>query len=180
MVRYVVFLRAINVGGHTVTKENLQKAFTSFGFHDLVFYKQSGNVIFETDTSNPEAVKMQIESKLTKELGFEVNAFVRTISQLKQLLALNPFKTIKEEEVDFQVTFLSLMPEDVSLKLPLRIPNSTADILSVCGTEVFSVTRRQGDGGKPNPFLESHLNVKATTRNWRVVKSIAELYAEIE
>ena len=49
MVRFVVFLRAINVGGHTVTKAKLQEAFTGLGYRNVSTYKQSGNVILETD-----------------------------------------------------------------------------------------------------------------------------------
>ena len=180
MFRFVVFLRAINVGGHTARKEKLLGVFASLGYRDVSIFKQSGNIILETDNSNPEVIKMQVESQLRSELGFEVAAFVRTIAQLKQLLQLDPFKGREEESADFQVTFLSSSLKSFPFKLPLRIPNSTADVLSVEGAEVFSITRGHGDGGKPNPFLESHLKVDATTRNWNVIRAIVDLFAEKE
>ena len=49
MHRFVAFLRGINVGGHIVVKEKLKEAFTSLGFQNVSTYKQSGNVVFETD-----------------------------------------------------------------------------------------------------------------------------------
>jgi len=58
--------------------------------------------------------------------------------------------------------------------VPVRIPNSTADIILKKGSEVYSVTRGRGDGGKPNPFVESKLKTQATTRNWNLLKEIAE------
>ena len=48
MTLFVAFLRGINVGGHIVKKEKLQEAFNSLGFQNVVTFKQSGNVIFET------------------------------------------------------------------------------------------------------------------------------------
>ena len=83
MRRFVVFLRAVNVGRHTVTKEKLREAFTDTGFLNVSTSKQSGNVILETDAS-PEEVKKRVETKLHQALGYNVRAFVRTIPQLKQ------------------------------------------------------------------------------------------------
>ena len=53
MSRFVAFLRGINVGGRVVVKETLKEVFTSLGYQNIVTYKQSGNVIFETDAANP-------------------------------------------------------------------------------------------------------------------------------
>jgi hypothetical protein len=78
------------------------------------------------------------------------------------------------------VTFLAEAFDSFPLKLPLRIPNSTADVASARGTEVFSITRGHGDGGKPNPFLEKALKKKATTRNWNIVKEIAKKENELK
>jgi uncharacterized protein (DUF1697 family) len=109
-----------------------------------------------------------------------VAVFVRTLPQLKKLIAHDPFKGNEEKDADFQVTFLASAPTQFPLVLPVRIPKSNADVISACGAEVFSVTRGHGDGGMPNPFLESKLKVKATTRNWNVVREIAERFGENE
>lgn len=180
MTRFVVFLRGVNVGGHTVKKATLQEAFTSLGFRDVSTFKQSGNIIFTAETSIPEVVKKQIDAKLRQILPFQVAVFVRTLTQLKQLVALNPFKGREEKDADFQVTFLASAPKQFPSPLPARIPKSTADVISTCGAEVFSITRGHGDGGMPNPFLESKLKVQATTRNWNVVREIVEHFGENE
>jgi uncharacterized protein (DUF1697 family) len=178
LFRFVAFLRGINVGGHIAKKDQLQEAFAALGFRDVSTFKQSGNIIFTADIQDTENIRTQIETKLRQTLGFNVPVFIRTIPQLMQLLELDPFKGQNEKDIDFQVTFLANVPKQFPLKLPLRIPSSTADIISVCGTEVFSVTRGGGDGGKPNPFLESKLKVQATTRNWNIIKAIVEKYRE--
>jgi len=178
MPRFVVFLRAINVGGHIVAKGKLQEAFVSLGFRNISTYKQSGNVLFETDFANPQDIAKKIKEKLRQLLGYEVGVFVCTIHQLKQIIELDPFKGQDANDTSFQVTFLADVPQNFTLKLPLMIPNSTAEIISVKDAEVFSATHGHGDGGKPNPFIESKLKVQATTRNLNILKEIVERYKE--
>ncbi len=140
-------------------------------------FRQSGNIILESASEKAIDIEEQAEAKLNQTLGYEVVVFVRSILQLRQIIALKPFRDCAEEEADFQVTFLASRVEPFPFKLPVRIPNSTADVVSACGAEVFSVTRGYGDGGKPNPFLESRLKVRATTRNWNVVQEIVERFS---
>ncbi len=177
MTQFVVFLRAINVGGHNVIKSKLSEAFVSLGFRGVSTYKQSGNVIFETDLAEPEKIKKQVEEKLSRTLRYDVGVFVRTIPELKEIIDSEAFKGQDTEGTSFLVTFLESAPGRFPLKLPIAIPNSTAEIISARGSEVFSVTRGHGDGGKPNPFLESKLRMRATTRNLKVISGIAQKYS---
>jgi uncharacterized protein (DUF1697 family) len=176
MFRFVAFLRGINVGGHVVVKEKLKETFTSLGFQNVSTYKQSGNIIFETDTLNPQEIKDKIENKLSCVLGFEVAVLVRTIPQLKRIVELDPFKGQTSEGTSFLVTFLPTQFSSVPLPLPLTIPKSTAQLLSAKNTEVFSATHGGGEGALPNSFLEKNLKVKATTRNMNIIKEILEKY----
>ena len=69
MTRYFTFLRAINVGGHTVKMDVLRQLFESLGFSNVETFIASGNVIFEAKTAaalnigfladTPEAVTKQ-------------------------------------------------------------------------------------------------------------------------
>ncbi len=177
MLHFAVFLRGINVGGRVVVKETLKEVFTSLGFQNVVTYKQSGNVIFETETSNTQEVKAKIMKRLQSTLGYEVFVFVRTISQLNSIISLDPFKGQEKAGASFLVTFLETEPANFPLQLPLTIPKSTAQVISAKGAEVFSVTHGGGEGALPNPFLESELKTKATTRNMNIIKQIVEKYS---
>jgi uncharacterized protein (DUF1697 family) len=177
MYRFVVFLRGINVGGHIIVKENLKEAFISLGLQNVYTYKQSGNVIFETDIANLQQIKIKIEDKLRSLLGYEVAAFIYTIPQLKSIIDLKTFKNQGKEGTSFLVTFLTNTPSTFPLQLPLTIPKSTAQIISAKGREVFSVTHGGGEGALPNPYLESKLKMKATTRNMNIIREIVEKYA---
>ena len=103
--------------------------------------------------------------------------FVRTIPQLKNIIDLDPFKGQDKEGASFLVTFLAIEPPSFPLQLSLTIPKSTAQVISGEGTEVFSVTHGGGEGALPNPFLESKLKMKATTRNMNTIREIVEKYA---
>lgn len=147
------------------------------GLQNVCTYKQSGNVIFETDLANSQDIKAKIGDKLHSTLGYEVAVFVRTISQLKSIIDLDPFKNQDKEGTSFLVTFLAIEPSRFPLQLPLIIPKSKAQVISAKGTEVFSVTHGGGEGALPNPFLESKLKMKATTRNMNIIREIVEKYA---
>jgi len=174
MTLIVAFLRGINVGGHTVKQEQLYKAFSSLGLQNVVTYKQSGNVIFEADAKEIDEMKAKIEETLRNMLGYDTAVFFRTISQLKVMIALNVFEGQEREGTSFLVTMLPDAPAKFLLELPLTIPKSTAKIISVVGAEVFSVTHGDGEGALPNPFVESKLKVKATTRNMNTIKGIVK------
>jgi uncharacterized protein (DUF1697 family) len=173
---FVAFLRGINVGGHLVVKEKLKEVFTSLGFQNISTYKQSGNVIFDTDVSSPAELKVKIEEKLKADLGFEVAVSVRTPAQLKKIIEQEPFKSQINEGTSFLVTLLPKQLSPFPLQLPLTIPKSTAQVISAKNTEVFSITHGGGEGALPNPFLESKLKLKATTRNLNIIREIAEKY----
>lgn len=176
MVQFVVFLRGINVGGHIVVKQKLREIFASLGFQNVSTYKQSGNVIFDAEITDPDAVKAEIESKLREVLGYDVATFVCAFPQLKQIVDSEPFKGCEKEGVSFLVTFLAKSPVQLPFQIPFTIPKSGAKIISSDGNLFFSVTHGGGEGGLPNPFLESKLGVKATTRDLNIIREIVEKY----
>ena len=177
MTRFVAFLRGINVGGRVVKKEKLHEAFAPLGFQNIVVYKQSGNVIFDSDSGNTEEIKAKVEERLQATLGYQVCVSPRTIQQLKKLIHSEPFKGEPQEGTSFLVTLLpSPAPLSFTTRLPLTIPKSTAQVISAQGTEVFSVTHGGGEGALPNPFIEANLRVKTTTRNLNIIIEFVEKF----
>jgi uncharacterized protein (DUF1697 family) len=171
MSRQVAFLRGINVGGRSVTKQTLLAVFESLGLVEVSTFKQSGNVIFQTAKADTQDLTGKIEAKLQATLGYPVAVFIRTTDQLKSIIESDPFKSQPTEGTSFLVTFLPPKAA-MALQLPLTIPKSTAQVISTEDSEVFSVTHGGGEGALPNPFIESKLKIKATTRNLNVVRDI--------
>jgi uncharacterized protein (DUF1697 family) len=177
MTQFVAFLRGINVGGHClVKKEKLREAFVSLGFSNVSTYKQSGNVIFETDLDQ-EAAHERIKKELSQLLNCNPVVLLRAMTQLEELIKRDPFKNLGTEGASFLVTFMADKPKP-DLTLPVRIPNSTADIILITGSEAYSVSRGHGDGGKPNPYIEKTLKTQATTRNLNIIKEIIQAHSK--
>lgn len=118
MTKYVAFLRGINVGGHIVKKEQLQKTFTLLGFQNVTTYKQSGNIIFDTDLLKAEEVEAKIAVELQSILGYDTAVFVRTFSELRAIVELDPFKGQEKAGASFLVTMLRRNVESL-LTLPV-------------------------------------------------------------
>jgi uncharacterized protein (DUF1697 family) len=175
MTKYVAFLRGVNVGGHNIINKNrLLEVFAPLGYRNVAVFKQSGNVIFDSDKLATEVAEA-IQKKLHSALGREIVVFLRTLQQLREILTNNPFPEATVDASSFMVTFLSAAPTTVP-DVPLRIPKSTAEVLQINGTEGFSVTHGGGEGALPNPFLEKTLKVQATTRNLNTIREIVDTY----
>ena len=91
MPRYAAFLRAINVGGHTVKMETLVRVFIEMGLVSVETFIASGNVIFEADDRNTAALERRIEQALHAALGYPVSTFVRTPAQIAAIARYQPF-----------------------------------------------------------------------------------------
>jgi len=90
-VRYITFLRAINVGHHTVKMDYLRRLFEQMGFTKVETFIASGNVIFDTRASDVAALETRIERALEKALGYEVGAFVRSCAEVAAVAGHHPF-----------------------------------------------------------------------------------------
>lgn len=179
MKTYISILRGINVGGRKVLMSDLKALYEGLKFRDIVTYIQSGNVIFKTDTKlTGTALAVKIEQALLKKYAFEIPVIVRSLDEIKQVLAANPFlkdKTVNREKL--HVTFLSELPAEErtdSIKDVRFLP----DAFVLAGKEIYiHCPVSYGETKLSNKFFESKLKVPATTRNWNTVNKLAELAA---
>ena len=89
-MKYVAFLRAINVGGNSLIKMvDLKSTFEKSGYLNVSTYIQSGNVIFESKDS-PQKIRGNIEAVLSKVFNYESKVVVLTFDQLKKVLEAVP------------------------------------------------------------------------------------------
>ena len=64
MPRYIAFLRAINVGGHNVKMTQLRTLFEELECSNVETFIASGNVIFNSPSTNVQQIERQIERHL--------------------------------------------------------------------------------------------------------------------
>ena len=174
MTKYVAFLRAINVGGHTIIKmTDLKQIFEACGLEGVQTYIQSGNVIFESDEDDTVALENQIASQVEKVTGFKTQLFVRTIREVQSMVRKSPF-TAKEDETVY-VAILKEKPDKKQQEALLSF-RSDADDFTVKGREVYNLRYNREKSIFSNNFIEKVLKMPGTTRNMTVIKKIAEKY----
>lgn len=174
MTKYVAFLRAINVGGHTIIKmTDLKQMFESLGLRNVQTYIQSGNVIFESDESDTASLEGQVARQIESDSGYKTQLFVRTIQEVKSIIAKSPFTAKADETV--HVAFLKEKPGKKQQEALLAF-KSDADDFAVRGREVYNLRYDREKSIFSNNFIEKILKMPGTTRNMTVIKKIAEKY----
>jgi uncharacterized protein (DUF1697 family) len=96
-MKYVAFLRAINVGGHTVRMEDLRRLFESMGAADVQTFIASGNVIFESAVKRERDLEQQIETGLETALKFPVGTFLRSLPEVAAVAQCPAFSPAEVE-----------------------------------------------------------------------------------
>lgn len=180
MVRYIAFLRAINVGGHGIIKmEELRKMFEALKFKNVKTYIQTGNVVFETSTKDSGSLTKKIEKHLLKSLGYEVETMLRTTTEMEEIIKDNPFKKTKlDKTIHLYLTFLSEEPAD-ELKKSLIASSDDVATFKIKNRELYTLYKRS-NAKHPfsNNFVEKKLKVAATTRNWNVINKVLDFAKE--
>lgn len=91
VIRYVAFLRAVNVGGRVVKMDTLRRVFESLGYTDVQTFIASGNVVFDTKARDRTALERKIASHLERALGYAVPTFIRSPQEITAIAAYEPF-----------------------------------------------------------------------------------------
>jgi len=177
MPKYVAFLRAINVGGHTVKMDHLRLLFEALGFSSVETFIASGNVIFNSTSKNTKVLEKKIEGSLQETLGYNVATFIRSTAELQTIANYKPFS--EAELIPGSVVyvgFLAATPSDEA-KQKLMSLSTEVDNFHVSRREVYwlcrtSFSESQFSGAR----LEKTFGMKATLRNSTTVRKIAAKY----
>jgi uncharacterized protein (DUF1697 family) len=178
MPKYVAFLRAINVGGHTVRMDQLRGLFEALGFSNVETFIASGNVIFDSRSKSAKALETKIEKCLHDALGYEVRTFIRSTSELAAIAKYAPFKAaaLKSEGSVLYIAFLEDSPGDEAKQKLLPYITETDD-LHVSGRELYWLCRtKMMESQFSGARLEKLFGMRGTFRNSTTVKKIASKY----
>lgn len=180
LIRYVAFLRGINVGGNAIIKmTDLKAAFEAAGCTNVRTFIASGNVIFDAPEKTAPAVFRKVAAGVKKLLGKgEPVIMYRTAQDLVRTFKSQPFKSVASDpKVKLYVAMLLEKPTKTP-KLPWAFPKEGVEVIAVKGLEVFVISRPLKNGrmyGFPNLAIEKELGVPATSRNWNTVTKIVAL-----
>lgn len=177
MSRFIAFLRAINVGGHTVKMDELRRLFESMGLAQVETFIASGNVVFETTSRDTKALEGKIEKRLQEALGYEVATFIRTDAELADIANYQPFGPSEmEAAVALNIAFLA-EPLDGESKRKLMALRTGIDDFRAHGREIYWLCRKkQSESTFSNAVLEKTLGGPSTLRGANTVKQMAAKY----
>ncbi len=171
-MKYIAFLRGINVGGNkVVSMGELKGLLEGMGYEMVRTLLNSGNVLFETGERSEEKITKHIEDALEKKFGWRIVVMVRSVEEIRTVLEKNPFK--KNAEFKCYVSFLEKEPDAALAKAYLALQDEENAFVLV-GREIYVRVRNTKDA-KVYLSLEKKLNLAATSRNLNTLIKIATL-----
>ena len=178
MPRFIAFLRAINVGSHTVTMAELRGLFEALGFKGVETFIASGNVIFEAPSKDAGALEQRIEDHLCTSLGYEVKTFVRTDVEVAGIARYTPFTESQRQSAGALCVGFLTEPLEAEGRKSLMTLKTEIDDFHLHGREVYWLCKkRQGESTFSNVRFEKMVKARTTFRGVNTVKKLAAKYA---
>ena len=175
MHRKIAILRGINVGGkRRILMADLKLMCEKLGLRNVKTYIQSGNLVFNADRPDSE-LENDLEKAISKNFGFDVPVIVIMAKDLETSISNNPFIV---EDIDINhlhLTFLKEEANEENIEKTLTY-SYEPDKFKIENKVVYIYCAGKYHESKlNNTFFEKHLNVGATTRNWKTVLKLNEL-----
>jgi len=173
---WAAFLRGINVGGkRKVPMDELRAFFAELGASDVRTYIQSGNVAFRAGEALAREIAEGFADRAEARFGFAVPSALRSAKELQAVLTGNPFLAGGADEKALHVLFLTGEPDPAAVAA-LDPQRSAPDAFAVRGREIYlhlpnGVARTR----LTNAYFDAALATTSTGRNWRTVRTVAEL-----
>ncbi|HYW44867.1 MAG TPA: DUF1697 domain-containing protein [Bryobacteraceae bacterium] len=178
----VSMLRGVNLAGHKkIGMDALRKLYESLGLRDAQTFINSGNVIFRTQGRNLAALSRRIEDAIEQSFGFRCDVIVRTIPELRDAIAGNPFAGRSGiEPGKLAVTFLASDPGQEAREKVLRIKADPEEV-RIAGRELYIYYPNGMARPKLTwPTLERILKTSGTARNWNTARKLLEIAEGME
>ena len=151
-------LRGINVGANNlIGMPALTEVYQRLGLTDVRTLLRSGNVVFRG-----KAAARRIEDAIDREFGFRPRVFLRSLAELREVLAANPFPEVAASDPQrLHVLFCDSKPEVPRHGGPER--------MKAVGRELFI---HYVDGAGRSKL---RIQTVGTARNWNTVGKLVEL-----
>jgi len=168
MRRYAAFLRGVSPTNARMPE--LRAVFEAAGYTAVRTVLSSGNVVFTAPPASPAALERRAEQAMAGRLGTAFPAVVRSLDQLRALLASDPYAGLRlAPGAKRVVTFLRTRPRAAPA---LPVEEDGARILRLRGGEVFSAYLPSPRGPVFMSLIERTFGRDVTTRTWQTVEKV--------
>lgn len=179
-MRYVALLGGINVGGHRVKMTELRTLFETLGFQNVATFIASGNVLFESETTDTAGLEARIEEHLAQTLGYKVPTFIRTMEELQLVASYQPFPSLAlDPDVDTLSILFLAAPLPVDLHAAFLSFRTPMDEFSIHQREIYWLCRGKTSDSLVNWSLlgKNVPSPAATVRNVTTIRKLVAKYA---
>ncbi len=173
-MRWVVFLRAVNVGkANRCQPASIAKELSKFG---VVNIGAVGTFVVREDVS-----KSALRAAIARKLPFKCEIMICPARDIIKLTSKNPFS--RQPSGPNIVRFVSVLAERLRAlpPLPLSLPSDDDWLLKIIAIQdrfVLGLYRRQMKAISYLGKIEKKIGVAATTRNWNTIEKIAKILCE--
>jgi uncharacterized protein (DUF1697 family) len=175
VTRYVALLRGIAPTNPNMANANLRAVCERLGLRAVQTVISSGNVIFESDTSDAAGLEESIEAAWRSELGFTSTTILRSETELEGLVESDPFAGRTHGPETYLLVTFAKHPFTVEYAFPYQPPERDYWIVGATSGELFSVT---DTAASQTPdvmsWIESRLGKEISSRTWLTVNRILE------
>lgn len=178
---YIALLRGINVGGkNRLPMKDLATMFVNVGSEAVRTYIQSGNVLFRADPKVAEEIPTLIRASIQREFGYEIPVVTRGAADLEAVVHANPFVRAGAATDKLHVVFLAHTPDEGQVE-GLDPDRSPPDEFTVRGREIYlHCPNGMARSKLTNAYFDSRLSTVSTMRNWKTVRKLIELAADVD
>jgi uncharacterized protein (DUF1697 family) len=183
MTTYVALLRGINLGNRHVKMATLAATFEEMGFGAVSTFIASGNVLFESVALDPGNLEEQIQLQLAVSLGYTVDTFVRTRTEIAAIAAFHAFPDADQEDPanTIHVGFLKAALEPEAAKR-LEACRTDVDEFRARGREFYWLCRIRTSDSKvwASPAMRAVGIRTSSMRNMTMLRKLMAQYPAAE
>lgn len=185
MITYIALLRGINVSGkYPLKMDALKQLFITLCCQNVKSYIQSGNVVFQSKSTETDSLERAIRSSIKDDYGYDVFVFVLNKKKLLDLFYSNPFcNKVGIDISKLHLTLLQNLPKLKDIESVELFNKESHDEFEILGNSIYLYCPNGYGKTKLNTiFFEKKLRTSATTRNWKTISKLVEIcqyYKEI-
>ncbi|WP_425995944.1 DUF1697 domain-containing protein [Caulobacter sp. DWR1-3-2b1] len=176
MSPHIALLRAVNVGGRKVLKDDMLGLARGLGFDDARTLLASGNLVLWGAAEGGEALEKRLEDGLEKRMGLRTDFMVRSPAELKAVIAANPYKEqAKTRPNHLLVNFLKAPIAQADVEI-LRAAITGPETLQAIGRELYiDFPIGMADSLLDREWKKTKRQPVGTARNWNTVQKLAQM-----
>lgn len=172
----IAFGHAVNLGtAHRLPMAKLRALAKKLGLAEARTVGQKGNLVFAS-TASAASLEKKLDAATEASLHIDTQFFVRTPSELRAVIARNPFrKEAVRDPAHVLVYFTKKKPSQRGLAALKKALDGPEEIRAGARHLYLFYPKGIGRSKLTSALMDAKLGVRGTARNWNTVKKLASL-----